>query len=392
MNATTYPRVVLRPGKEAFLTRRHLWIFSGALLSVDPTIEEGAVVEVFSANHQYLATGHFHRGSIAVRILSFTQRQIDSRFWIEALQAAFRYRVLLGLADNEHTNSYRLVHGEGDNLPGLIIDYYNGIAVIQAHTIGMHRSRYDITAALQAIYGTRLKAVFDKSDLPLKEPTTGNYLFGSAKQTEILENGFRFQVNYEEGQKTGFFLDQRDNRYLLTRYAKDKRVLNAFSYTGGFSVYALGGGAASVDSVDMSAPALALCEINVAINNGTDKHQAIKADVINFLQQSQHDYELIILDPPAFAKSMEARHRAVQGYKRLNVLAFKKMAKKGILFTFSCSQVVSRELFYHTIISAAIEAQRNVRVMHYLSQSADHPVNIFHPEGHYLKGLVLYVE
>jgi 23S rRNA (cytosine1962-C5)-methyltransferase len=392
MTGEAYQSVFLKPGKEALLQRRHPWIFSGALQASDAAIAEGSIVEIFSSDNQYLATGHYCRGSIAVRILSFNQRKIDAAFWHEAIQSAYDFRTQLGLTRHPDTNCYRLINAEGDRLPGLIVDYYNGVAVFQAHTQGMYRERYIITEALKKIYGKQLKAVYDKSEKSLQQNTTNEYLFGKPESDMVIEHGHRFRVNWETGQKTGFFLDQRDNRLLLSGYMKNKTLLNAFCYTGGFSVYALNAGASHVDSVDISKSAIEWCDINVKLNHATGRHQAYVADVPEFLQQSDKQYDVIVLDPPAFAKNLSSRHQAVQGYKRLNAIALKKIAKKGILFTFSCSQVIDRELFYNTIVSAAIEARRNVRVLHHLSQPPDHPVNIFHPEGYYLKGLVLYVE
>jgi 23S rRNA (cytosine1962-C5)-methyltransferase len=388
----TYPKIFLKPGKEAFLERKHPWIFSGALHPVKEKLADGTVVEVFANHNNYLATGHYFSGSIAVRILSFEQRNIDADFWSEKIQSAFDYRSRLCLTDNPTTNCYRLINAEGDGLPGLIIDYYNGTAVFQAHTSGMYFQRELIAEVLRNIYGNSLKAVFDKSDKSLQQQTVNSYIFGKPETDEVLENGNRFKVNWETGQKTGFFLDQRDNRLLLSQYAKDKTVLNAFCYSGGFSVYALNAGAAKVDSVDVSKTAIELTDANIALCNASATHQSYTADVLEFLQQSNEHYDVMIIDPPAFAKNIGTRHNAVQGYKRLNEMGLKKIAKGGILFTFSCSQVVDRELFYNTIMASAIEAKRKVRVMHHLNQPADHPVNIFHPEGHYLKGLALFVE
>jgi len=386
-----YHKVFLKPGKEEFLHRKHPWIFSGALQPLKNKIADGSLVEVFSHRNQYMATGHYFHGSIAVRILSFQQTEIDMDFWLNKFKSAYDYRTRIGLTNNPATNCYRLINAEGDGLPGLIVDWYNGTAVFQAHTSGIYAQKEMITEALQSVYGNTLHAVFDKSEKTIQQ-TANHYLFGKPQTDEVAENGNRFKINWETGQKTGFFLDQRDNRSLLSKYAKDKTVLNAFCYSGGFSVYALNAGAADVHSVDVSKNAIELTDANVALNKGTGTHQSHVADVLDFLQQETKEYDVIVLDPPAFAKNISARHNAVQGYKRLNVMGFKKIKPGGILFTFSCSQVVERELFYHTITSAAIEANRNVRVMHHLNQPSDHPVNMFHPEGHYLKGLVLYVE
>ena len=388
----TYPKIFLKHGKEVFIERQHPWIFSGALQPIKEKIADGSLVEVFSASNQYLATGHYFSGSIAVRILTFQQQLIDFQFWKNKIENAFQFRKTLGLINNAETNCFRLINAEGDGLPGLIIDYYNGTAVFQAHTSGIYAQKELIVEALQAVLGNSLKAVFDKSDKTLLT-TTNQYLFGKPESDEVLEYGNRFKINWETGQKTGFFLDQRDNRKLLAYYAKDKSVLNAFCYSGGFSVYALNAGAKKVDSVDVSKTAMQLTDNNITLcENGAARHQSYTADVLEFLQKQEAEYEVMVLDPPAFAKNISTRHNAVQGYKRLNEMGLRKIAKGGILFTFSCSQVVDRELFYHTITAAAIEAKRNIRVMHHLNQPADHPVNIFHPEGHYLKGLALYVE
>jgi 23S rRNA (cytosine1962-C5)-methyltransferase len=386
-----YPKIYLKPHKEEFVHRKHPWIFSGALQPLNEKIPDGNVVEVFSSRKEYLATGHYFAGSIAVRILSFEQCAIDIDFWKNKIQSANSFRQKLNLTDNIHTNCYRLINAEGDGLPGLIIDWYNGTAVLQAHTSGVYAERDNITEALQDIYGTRLHSVYNKSEKTVQQ-ARNEYLYGNPQNDEVIEYGNRFKINWETGQKTGFFLDQRDNRMLLTKYVKGKTVLNAFCYSGGFSVYALNAGASEVHSVDVSKTAMELTDGNIALCNAEGKHQSFTADVLEFLQKQEQPYEVMVLDPPAFAKNIATRHNAVQGYKRLNALGLSKIAKGGILFTFSCSQVVDRELFYHTITAAAIEANRKVRVMHHLSQPPDHPVNIFHPEGHYLKGLALYVE
>lgn len=391
--------VILKSGKDTFVRRFHPWIFSGAIQRIEGKPQDGEVVEVFDIQRNFLATGHYHEGSIAVKLFAFERVEPNAIFWQQKLQKAYALRQLLDLGQ---TNAYRLVHGEGDGFPGLILDYYNGVVVFQAHSIGMHRERANITVALQQLYGETLKAIYDKSKETLPDRYAENlkndYLFKSENTDNqiIEENGHQFVVDWEKGQKTGFFLDQRDNRQLLTRFVKDKKVLNAFCYSGGFSVYALQAGAALVHSVDVSQKAIDLANQNVEKNFDADflnlKHQSYTEDVMKFLKTTEDMYDVVVLDPPAFAKSMDARHRAVQGYKRLNIEGLKRLAPGGILFTFSCSQVVDRELFYNTIVAAAIEAGRQVRVLHHLSQGADHPVNFFHPEGHYLKGLVLYVE
>lgn len=400
-----FPRVFLQPGKDQAVRRFHPWVFSGAIARTEGDLTDGAIVEVFDKRQHYLGTGHYHEGSIAVRIFSFQQTQPDVAWWTEKLRAILAVRSHL-LPDQ--TNCYRLIHGEGDGCSGLVVDYYNGVAVFQAHSIGMHRDRHTIAQALQNVYGDELTAIYDKSAESL--PTAARpdnysagiangYLFGQATVPHaVQENGHTFLIDWITGQKTGFFLDQRENRALLGRYSAGKRVLNAFCYSGGFSVYALAAGASLVHSVDASQKAIDLTNRNVAANFGeTPSHDAYAEDVMAYLKapgtpDDAHQYDVMVLDPPAYAKSMSARHRAVQGYKRLNAEGLRRLAKGGILFTFSCSQVVDRELFYNTVVAAAIEAGRQVRVLHHLSQPADHPVNLFHPEGSYLKGLVLWVE
>ncbi len=358
---------------------------------------DGDTVEVFGPKGDYLATGHFSAGSsIAVRLFSFEKTEARLDFWIKRLGAAFHYRKSIGLIGKAETTCFRLIHAEGDGLPGLIIDVYGATAVVQCHSVGMHRQRQFITEALLEIGGGVVTAVFDKSKeaLPPNYASTvsNGYLAGQANGQEVVENGHVFFVDWELGQKTGFFLDQRDNRQLLGRYVEGKSVLNSFCYSGGFSVYALAAGAKLVHSVDVSQKAIDWAKKNFALNNfDPEVHSCIAEDVQKYLQDCPV-YEVIVVDPPAFAKNISKRHNAVQGYKRLNAAAIKKVAPGGILFTFSCSQVVDRELFYNTIVAAAIEAGRQVRVMHHLSQPPDHPVSLFHPEGSYLKGLVLYVE
>lgn len=380
------------------MQRFHPWVFSGAVAQQDADVEEGDWVEVQSARGSFLGMGHYQKGSIVVRVLSFTPIEVGIPFWEMRLREAFQYRRQLGLTDNPATTCYRLVHAEGDKLPGLIVDVYAKVAVIQCHSIGMHKDRMQIAEALMAIPDLALVAVYDKSAEtlpPVYGRTVSNgYLIGTHETpVRVAENRNSFQVEWVDGQKTGFFLDQRDNRALLAHYAQGKTVLNAFSYSGGFSVYALQAGAARVDSVDVSAKAIEMANANVALNGfDEERHAGIASDVQKFLQQDGGSYDLMIVDPPAFAKSLEKRHNAVQGYKRLNALALSRIKSGGILFTFSCSQVVDRQLFHDTIVAAALEASRQVRVMHVLSQPADHPINLFHPEGGYLKGLVLYVE
>lgn len=390
-----FPRIYLQPGKDQAVRRFHPWVFSGAIARTEGELADGDIVEVFDKKQQYLGTGHFHDGSIAVRIFSFQQTEPDVAYWTEKLRAI---RAVRGFLLPQLTNCYRLIHGEGDGCSGLIVDYYNGVAVFQAHSIGMHRDRHTIAEALQNVYGDELSAIYDKSAETLPDlysaGITNGYLYGQATVPHpVLENGHTFLIDWITGQKTGFFLDQRENRALLGRYSAGKRVLNAFCYSGGFSVYALAAGASLVHSVDVSQKAIDLTNRNVAANFGdTPTHEAYAQDVMAYLKAHNHAYDVMVLDPPAYAKSLSARHRAVQGYKRLNAEGLRRLAKGGILFTFSCSQVVDRELFYNTVVAAAIEAGRQVRVLHHLSQPADHPVNLFHPEGSYLKGLVLWVE
>lgn len=390
-----YKTIQLAKGKEHSVKRFHPWVFSGAIKRMDENINEGDLVKILSAQNEVLGVGHFQNGSIAVRILTFKDEIIDQKFWNEKINSAYQTRINTGIANNNNLNVYRLVFAEGDNLPGLIIDMYNGTAVIQAHSIGMYHAINAITEALKNILKENLKAIYDKSKetLPLaySEKISNRYLFENAVTNEVNEYGNKFKIDWINGQKTGFFIDQRENRKLLGKYCKDKKVLNTFCYTGGFSIYALNAGAKEVHSVDISEKAIQLTDENVALNK-FNNHKSFAVDVFDFLKNADTDYDVIVLDPPAFAKSRKVSHNAVQGYKRINVMAMKKIKKGGILFTFSCSQAISRTLFYNTIISAAIESGRTIRVIHHLSQPADHPVNIYHPEGEYLKGLVLYIE
>jgi 23S rRNA (cytosine1962-C5)-methyltransferase len=390
-------KIILKSGKDDAVRRFHPWVFSGAIKKIEGNVEDGDIVEVYSNHDEYLATGHYQNGTIMVRLFSFSQMIPDDNFWKSKIQKAYELRTILGLTDNKVTNVYRLVHAEGDGLPGLIIDFYNGTAVIQTHSIGMHMIKDQLVKALKEVYGDKLKAVFDKSSetMPKQSPikTVDSYLFGSANETVVLENDSKFYVEWEGGQKTGFFIDQRENRDLLKKYSKGKTVLNTFCYTGGFSVTALKAGAKLVHSVDSSKKAIDLTEKNIQLNEFTEKqHQSIAADVIDYMKDVDNKYDVIILDPPAFAKHQDAKHHAIQGYKRLNAQAIKQIKPGGILFTFSCSQVVDKNLFSSTIVSAAIQVGRNVKILHRLSQPPDHPISAFHPEGEYLKGLVLFVE
>lgn len=393
----SYPKIILKPGKEQSLKRYHPWIFSGAIQTNTQQLSEGELVEVYSSNNEFLAIGHYQIGSIAVRIISFKKETIDQDFWNKKIQSAFTLRKMLGLADNPKNNVYRLLHGEGDGLPGLIIDYYNGTAVTQMHSIGMYLSRENVLEALKMVYGKNLSAVYDKSEstIPFKSdihPKNG-YLYGSLSEDIVLEYDNKFRISWEAGQKTGFFIDQRENRKLLSEYAHGRSVLNVFGYTGGFSVYALRGGANLVHSVDSSQIAIDLTNENIELNFGkTDKHESFAVDAFDYLNSIDQKYDLIVLDPPAFAKHTNALKNALQGYKRINAKAIEKIKPGGIIFTFSCSQVVSKEEFRKSVFAAAANTGRNVRILHQLTQPGDHPVSIYHPEGEYLKGLVIYVE
>ncbi len=390
-------KIFLKPGKEQSLKRFHPWVFSGAIGRSEGKPEEGDVVNVYSAEGEFLGMGHCQIGSIAVRILSFEAVVPDFDFWKMKIEKAWNLRKSIGLADNSETSVFRLVHAEGDGMPGLIVDFYNGTAVIQMHTVGMFLVLEMLVKALHEVLGEKLKAVYDKSakSLPYKAEVSAEdgYLFGEGGETEVLENGLRFKVDWIEGQKTGFFIDQRENRLLVQQFAKNRDVLNMFCYTGGFSFYALKGGARLVHSVDSSVKAIELTNQNVQLNFAEDtRHEAFAADAFEFMRNIKDKYDLIILDPPAFAKHRDAVHQALQAYKRINTRAFEQIRSGGIVFTFSCSQVVSKEKFREAVFSAAAISGRNVRILHQLTQPADHPVSIYHPEGEYLKGLVLYVE
>lgn len=393
----TYKKIYLRKGKEESLLRFHPWVFSGAIDHTDDGIEEGDIVRVITSKGDFIAVGHYQIGSIAVRVLSFRDVAIDDAYWQSRLQSALMMRISLGIADCPDNTTYRLVHGEGDNLPGLVIDVYDKTAVMQAHSVGMHVYRKEIAQALVTVMGERVENVYYKSEttLPFKAGLgqENGFLYGGSEVDTAVENGLKFHVDWLKGQKTGFFVDQRENRSLLERYAKDKRVLNMFCYTGGFSFYAMRGGAQLVHSVDSSAKAIELTRRNVELNfPGDMRHEAFCEDAFKYLDKAGGDYDLIILDPPAFAKHRAALRNALKGYTRLNVKAFEKMKSGGILFTFSCSQVVTKDNFRNAVFTAAAQAGRKVRILHQLHQPADHPINIYHPEGEYLKGLVLYVE
>lgn len=392
-----YKNIYLKKGKEDSLKRFHPWVFSGAIAHMDDGIEEGDIVRVITQSGAFIALGHYQIGSIAVRVLSFQDIAIDDDFWKQRLAAALLMRQCAGIADNPENNTFRLVHGEGDNLPGLVIDCYGKTAVMQAHSVGMHVCRNVIARQLVEVMGNRIENVFYKSEttLPFKADLgqENGFIYGGSDDNVAVENGLKFHVDWLKGQKTGFFVDQRENRKLLEHYAKGKTVLNMFCYTGGFSFYAMRGNAKAVHSVDSSAKAIELTNANVELNFPGDKrHQAFCEDAFKFLDAAKDKYDLIILDPPAFAKHRAALHNALKGYTRLNVKAFEKIKSDGILFTFSCSQVVTKDNFRNAVFTAAALAGRNVRILHQLHQPADHPINIYHPEGEYLKGLVLYVE
>ena len=394
----SYKKVFLKPGKEESLKRFHPWVFSGAIARVEGEPEEGEVVDVYTSKKEFIACGHFQIGSIAVRVLSFRQEPIDHAFWVRRLQVAKDLRCALGVLGNPQNNTYRLVHGEGDNLPGLIIDVYDHTAVMQAHSAGMHLDRMAVAEALEEVMGDVIQHIYYKSEttLPFKADllaTENGFLKGGSPENVAMENGLKFHVDWLKGQKTGFFVDQRENRALLEHYARGRNVLNMFCYTGGFSFYAMRGGANLVHSVDSSAKAIDLTNENVSLNfPGDTRHQAFAEDAFKFLDRMGDQYDLIILDPPAFAKHRDALRNALRGYTKLNAKAFEKIRPGGILFTFSCSQVVNKQDFRNAVFTAAAQSGRSVRILHQLTQPGDHPVNIYHPEGEYLKGLVLYVE
>jgi 23S rRNA (cytosine1962-C5)-methyltransferase len=390
-------RITLKSGKEISLMRKHPWIFSGAIKNISGEVQEGDLVDVVSNHGEFLGVGHCQPGSIAVRMLTFTREEIDYDFWVKKIEGAVRLRKNAGFINNPQTNVYRLINAEGDMLPGLVVDLYNGTAILQMHSVGMYLVRDTIVEALKKVLGDKLKCIYDKSEttLPFKAEMNAKseYLFGSPGENTVMENGNTFYIDWEEGQKTGFFIDQRENRKLLGEYSNGRNVLNMFCYTGGFSVYALRAGASLVHSVDASKKAIELTEKNVAANfNNDSRHASFAEDAFDFFNRKGQDYDLIILDPPAFAKHQKVLDNALQGYKRINREAIEKISPGGILFTFSCSQVVSRENFRKSVFAAAASSGRNVRILHQMSQPADHPISIYHPEGEYLKGLVLKVD
>ena len=393
-----YTKIILKSGKDQSVKRFHPWVFSGAIKKTYGALGEGDLVEVFSNQDEFLGVGHYQIGSIAIRIVSFEKVDPDYDFWKSKIEKAWYFRKNLGFDNNPETNVFRLIHAEGDGMPGLIVDFYNGTAVMQMHSVGMFIIREELVKALKEVLDNKLKAVYDKSakTLPFKadiNPEDG-FLFGDGNASnEVLEYGLKFKVDWEEGQKTGFFIDQRENRKLVQDYATGRDVLNMFCYTGGFSFYAMKGGAKSVHSVDSSARAIDLTNENVELNfNNDSRHKAFVADGFEYLKDIKDKYDFIILDPPAFAKHRDTMPQALKGYKRINTRAFEQIRSGGVLFTFSCSQVVSKDKFREAVFSAAAISGRNVRILHQLTQPTDHPVNIYHPESEYLKGLVLYVE
>lgn len=391
-----YKTIKLRNGKDQSLKRFHPWIFSGAIARMDDGIAEGDIVRVVDTKEEFLAIGHYQIGSIAVRVLSFTDIEINDSFWFSRLDKALQARRACNIIWPDN-NTYRLVHGEGDRLPGLIIDIYDNAAIIQAHSVGMHMQRKDIARQLRTLYGDKLTCIYYKSEttLPYKADLSeeSGFLYGKASDVVATENGLKFYIDWLKGQKTGFFIDQRDNRSLIEKYSQGKKVLNMFCYTGGFSVYALRGGASMVHSVDSSERAIEMTNRNIALNfPDAANHEAYATDAFSYLRDMDNSYDLIVLDPPAFAKHKDALRNALKGYTRLNAKAMQKIKPGGILFTFSCSQAVSKDQFRLAVFTAAAQSHRFVRVLHQLHQPTDHPINIYHPEGEYLKGLVLYIE
>jgi 23S rRNA (cytosine1962-C5)-methyltransferase len=392
------PRIILAKGKEHSLKRFHPWVFSGAIKKKPDGLADGDIVEVYSGQDEFLGVGHYQQGgSITVRIFSFEPIEPNQAFWEYKINQAYQFRTTLRLTNSADTNVYRLVFAEGDGLPGLVVDVYGDTAVLQAHTVGMWRARQEIAQAIKNVLGDKINAVYDKSAESLSQKSgveaVNGFLIGvNAGEAVVQENGNNFYVDWVHGQKTGFFIDQRENRELVARYSPGKKVLNTFCYTGGFSVYALNAGATEVHSVDSSKRAIELTDRNAELSGKGANHESFAVDTFDYLKNPLDQYDIVILDPPAFAKHLSARHNAVMGYKRLNAEALKKMKPGSILFTFSCSQVVDKYLFENTLMAAAIEAGRSIKIMHQLSQPADHPISIFCPEGEYLKGLVLYVE
>jgi len=389
-------KIVLKSGKEQSVKRFHPWIFSGAIKKMYGNPVEGDLVDVFDNKDEFLATGHYAPSSIAVRVLSFQQLEPDLSFFRDKIKSAIQYRKSIGIIDNPEINVYRLIHGEGDGMPGLIVDYYNGIAVMQMHSIGFYRIRKEIASILAEVMKDSLVAVYDKSEGTIphmsEQSAVNEFLHGQSGPVVVTENGYKFKIDWTTGQKTGFFIDQRENRKLVEEFSSGKNVLNMFGYTGGFSVYALKN-AAAVHTVDSSFSAIALADENIKLNYGDDpRHKSFQVDAFEYLNDIKDKYDLIILDPPAFAKHHNVLANALQGYKRLNMRAIEQIRPGGVIFTFSCSQVVSKENFRKSVFAAAANTGRNVRILYQMSQPPDHPVNIYHPESEYLKGLVIYVE
>ncbi len=394
---TKNTQVILKSGKEISLKRMHPWVFSGAIKGVSGEVKEGDLVDVYSNHGEYLGVGHFQPGTISVRIISFKKEEIGLDFWVTKIEEAVTLRKNAGFIDHPQTNVFRMINAEGDGMPGLVVDFYNGTAILQMHSVGMYLIRDTIVDALKKVLGQKLTCVYDKSEatLPFKAGIIAKpeYLFGTPGENKVLENGNTFFIDWEDGQKTGFFIDQRENRKLLAEYSKGRNVLNMFCYTGGFSVYAMRAGARLVHSVDASKKAIELTDKNIAANFENDnRHESFAEDAFDFFNRKGQDYDLIILDPPAFAKHQKVLDNALQGYKRINREALEKISPGGIIFTFSCSQVVSRENFRKSVFAAAASSGRNVRILHQMSQPADHPISMYHPEGEYLKGLVLQVD
>ncbi len=393
------PQITLKKDKERSIKQLHPWIFSGAIAKEPKELQEGDTVLVKSFDGNYLATGHFHKGTITVRCIDFLENEIDQNFWKDKIRKAWEYRLTIGLGNSKTTNTFRLIHAEGDGFPGLVVDIYGDVAILQTYTIGMHRVKSEITEGIKEILGDRIKAVYDKSaDTMAKQSsivTIDQYLWkkdGFEPSDYVYENGLRFGIDWIAGQKTGFFIDQRNNRELLKKYSNEKKVLNTFSYTGGFSVYALAGNASLVHSVDSSKKAMEGALKNVELNFPNGAHKGFTEDVMSFFKHTEETYDIIILDPPAFAKHLSQVKNAMVGYRNLNTEGFKRIKPGGILFTFSCSQAVDKELFRKIIFQSALQAGRKVRIMHQVTQPEDHPVNIYHPEAEYLKGLILFVE
>ncbi len=395
---TIYPQIILKTGKEGPVLRFHPWIFSGAIEKTIGKPAEGDIVECFTSAGKYLATGHCMPGSLAVKLFTFKRQEINNEFWYTKIKEIWKVRKSIGLTDNPATNAYRLVHNEGDSMPGLIVDVYGKLAVLQAHSTGMHDIRQMLADAIVAVSEGKITTVYDKSAETIRKMTgrvgEDGFLVGDTGECEVLENGHHFHINAVTGQKTGFFLDQRENRELLANYAKEKSVLNMFGYTGSFSVYAAKAGAKMVHTVDSSAPAIVIAEKNMKLNGfDAPEYACIVADARKYIEtMEQGQYDLIILDPPAYAKNVASRNQALKGYRTINALALAKIRSGGVLFTFSCSQVVDRQMFTSAVTAAAVDAGRQIRIIQHLSQPPDHPVNIFHQEGEYLKGLVLLVD